>query len=402
MRLFFLALLGLISMTLTGQNSLSIMYYNLLNYPGTTAGRADTLRKIVQYIQPDMLVVNELSSEEGADIILSQSLNVYGIGHYKRALFTNGEDTDNMLFYDSTKVEISYQYEVETALRLINEYNLYVIADRPDTLFFCVYSAHLKSSQGSEEENLRLAEATAFKARLAEKTDRQNIIFGGDLNLYTSNEKAYDAITTAYDIELHDPIFTPGNWHNSSVYANIHTQSTRVAQFGGGASGGIDDRFDIMFVSTDVLTGENRLQYEKDSYTTIGQDGNRFNQSIMDPPNFSAPDSVISALYYMSDHLPIMMTLSVLDSASGVQELALAKFQIHYWLKGNMLYMEPIHQDICFKLFDISGRQLFDAEIAKGSNQIEIPNIGNGIYLLYFEDEESHEVFVSKAFLSKP
>ncbi len=401
MRLILMAFWSLFSLALMGQNSLSIMYYNLLNYPGTTAGRADTLRKILQYAPPDLLVVNELSSEEGADLILSQSLNVFGIDYYKRAAFTDGYDTDNMLFYNSTKVSLLDQYEIETELRLINEYNLFVGSPFSDTVFFSIYSAHLKASQGYDEENQRLAEVTAFKAHLAEKTSFQNIIFGGDLNLYGSNEPAYEAIMTAYDIFLHDPIFSPGQWHNNSSFANIHTQSTRVDQFGGGASGGIDDRFDIIFVSTDILSGANRIQYVKDSYITLGQDGDRFNQSLLDPPNYSAPDSVISALYYMSDHMPVMMQVDILDSASAVSDINKPHpFIVDYYICSGQMKLTSVNHTLGFKIFDLMGKEVYRSQIHKGDQSIQLPaNLNHGIYLFYFQKENSKMVYLEKTLL---
>ena len=48
---------------------------------------------------------------------------------------------------------------------------------------------------------------------------------------------------------LFDPIDRIGNWHNNSSFSDVHTQSPRTAQFGGGASGGMDDRFDFILFS---------------------------------------------------------------------------------------------------------------------------------------------------------
>ena len=107
------------------QDTLEVMYYNILNYPGSTPERVDYFKTINQYVRADIILVNEILSESGADILLQDGLNVYGSNHYNKAIFTDGYDTDNMLFYNSEKLVLYSQDTIETALRLINEYVLY-------------------------------------------------------------------------------------------------------------------------------------------------------------------------------------------------------------------------------------------------------------------------------------
>jgi len=104
-------------------------------------------------------------------------------------------------------------------------------------------------------------------------------------------------------------VSSPGNWNNNSSYASIHTQSTRSGIIGdGGSFGGMDDRFDFIFFTDDLVSGANKLTYVPNSYTAVGNDGNHFNKSINSSPiNTSAPTNVIDALYIMSDHLPIAL-----------------------------------------------------------------------------------------------
>ena len=63
------------------------------------------------------------------------------------------------------------------------------------------------------------------------------------------------------DGRLFDPIDRIGHWHNNSSYADVHTQSTRTTQFGGGANGGMDDRFDWLFVSEAILNDSSDMYY---------------------------------------------------------------------------------------------------------------------------------------------
>ena len=125
------------------------MYHNVLNFPGLSPDRADTLRKILQYSKPDVYIVNELESEVGADLILDNGLNVFGATNYSRATFIDGYDTDNGLFYNSDKLGLVDQLQLGTVLRDISVYQLYYKAPnltaQSDTIYFWFFSCHLKA-----------------------------------------------------------------------------------------------------------------------------------------------------------------------------------------------------------------------------------------------------------------
>ena len=112
----------LISFTIFSQETLKVMYYNLLTFPQTQPDRIDTLKKITNYAQPDVFVVNELNSFSGGVQILNTVLNHSGIQYYSSALFYDGPDTDNLLFYNSNKLGLISQFQIPTSLRDISEY----------------------------------------------------------------------------------------------------------------------------------------------------------------------------------------------------------------------------------------------------------------------------------------
>ena len=101
------------------------------------------------------------------------------------------------------------------------------------------------------------------------------MIVGGDFNFYYHTEPACQEILYGQGLDLIDPINQMGNWHNNSFYKNVHTQSTRSATGGyaGGAYGGMDDRFDIIFTSNDVMDGSSGIEYIANTYIADGQDG---------------------------------------------------------------------------------------------------------------------------------
>jgi PKD repeat protein len=313
-KIFLVSAIILFSHLLMAQvDNLRVMYYNLLDYPNSDPGREIYFRTVNQYLDADVILVTELKTLTGANTLLNQALNVYGTTHYQKAVYYTGDYSENLLYYNSEKLVLHSQDVIYTNLRDINEYVLYYnSADLPtthDTIFFYFYIAHLKASQGYEQD--RLAEVNQFLAHLNSIPNATNVFFGGDFNLYASSEPAYQALISNTTYVLNDPL-PAGNWHGSSTYSLIHTQSTRTADFGGGSTGGMDDRFDFILFTDDVQAGTNKVQYVSNSCKAFGNDGNHFNKALIDSPvNPNVPDSVIQALYYMSDHVPVICDLTV-------------------------------------------------------------------------------------------
>lgn len=298
------------------QDSLKITFYNLLNFPSSQQDRADTLKKILDFIQPDIFVVNELTSFNGGAIIKNNVLNSGSSNNFKSALYFNGPDTDNLLFYNQNKFELYSQQQIPTQLRDISEYVLYYknqLGIVNDTSFIYIYSIHLKAGSNSSNEELRRQEVETFKQFLVNNNRYERLIVGGDFNFYYHTEPACQEILYGQGLDLIDPINEMGNWHNNSSYNNVHTQSTRSATGGyaGGAYGGMDDRFDIIFTSNDVMDGTSGLQYILNTYVADGQDGSYFNQSINNTNNSQLPQDIARALFYMSDHLPVSLMFSI-------------------------------------------------------------------------------------------
>ena len=102
----------------SAQDTVKITFYNLLNFPAAQQDRIDTLKKVLDYIQPDIFVVNELTSFNGAGLIKNNALNVGGVNRFSSAVFYDGPDTDNMLFYDHDKFTLYSQHQIVTTLRL--------------------------------------------------------------------------------------------------------------------------------------------------------------------------------------------------------------------------------------------------------------------------------------------
>jgi len=397
MKNIFAGLLLTISLSATAQgDTVSIMYYNLLNFPSADASRTSDIKTIIQHTTPDLFLVNELQSLYGANLILTNSLNVDGVTHYSKAIFYNGTDTDNMLFYNNEKFGLIEQFQISTSIRDISEYHLYYkepnMTASSDTIHLWAYSCHLKAGSYPANEDQRETEAQVFKNYLTNLNRSGNLIIGGDFNFYSGSEAACTEILTGGNIDFNDPINLIGNWHNNSNYTSIHTQSTRgTGGNAGGSSGGMDDRFDLIFATDAIMQGSNKLQYLNNSYKAIGQDGNHFNTSVNNGANSAVPTTVANALYNSSDHLPVYMEMTV-DVVLGVQENEDLVENYQYLPNQNIVkvQLEKNNQLLNATLYDVMGQKVYSNRFVNTKNiKIDLPQLSGGVYLLQLTSEDN-------------
>ncbi|AFH49540.1 Endonuclease/exonuclease/phosphatase-like protein [Ignavibacterium album JCM 16511] len=296
----------LINLFLFAQNQHTIMTYNILNYPITdTTSRNPYFRTIFANIQPDILVVQEMISQQGVNAFLNKIL-LPNNPNYQPGTFIDGFDTDNAIFFKSNLFTFISNTPIRTALRDINEFKL-VYNITGDTLI--IYSVHLKASDSLQNELLRAAEVDSLRQRTNLLPMNTNFIVLGDFNIYRSSELAYqkllDQNSSGYVL---DPLTLTGTWNNAA-YSVYHTQSTRTRQFGDGTAGGLDDRFDMILMSQAVMDSGG-IQFIPGSYSAYGNDGNHYNDSINRPLNNAVGQLIADALHYASDHLPVIASFN--------------------------------------------------------------------------------------------
>ncbi|UCG31927.1 MAG: hypothetical protein JSU68_09700 [Phycisphaerales bacterium] len=296
--------------------ALRLVTYNILNY-SASALREGHFRTIFVVLQPDILVVQEITSQSAVNRFLSQVLNHADgpPGTYAAATFVNGPDTDNALFYRTDVLTFtSGDHEViTTTLRDIDRWKVRPVGYDASGADLYVYVCHLKASDGSENEQQRLAEATLMRNNANALPAGTNFVYTGDFNVYYSDEPAYQKLTTPGtdpDGQAFDPINSPGTWHANFFFADIHTQSPRTIDFGGGAIGGLDDRFDFILQSAS-LDDDEGMSYVFWTYKAFGQDGWHFDAAIIDPPTIPEGADMATALHEGSDHLPVALDLQV-------------------------------------------------------------------------------------------
>lgn len=396
MKRFFTGCLVLVfAIAAHAQDTITVMTYNLLNFPAQGPTRINDLEDVLQYVKPDLFICSELTSSAGATDILNNALNVGAINYYDRANWVDGPDTDNMCYFNSNKLTLHSQQQIATSLRDISHYQLYSCG-ATDTVWYDVFSVHLKASQGITNANDRLAECVQLTNYIATLPTNTNIIVGGDFNFYGANpsvEPAWNQLTVASSQQLKDPINMIGEWHANVSYKNIHTQSTRSSTNSGccgGSTGGLDDRFDFFLINNNLKNGTAGAEYVTGSYKTIGNDGNHFNKSIIESPtNSSVPSAVNTALFNMSDHLPVIMKIYTCDNSIGLEENSVVnnvtiafsgvdelKIKAHYTKEENVLA----------EVIDMKGavvhQQNFISVLGSNEFNMYIPNVQKGMYVL--------------------
>lgn len=396
MKRLYILFFVLIAMQAKGQqlDTIKVMSYNLLNFPSVSAHRIDTLKRILAYVKPDILMVCELTSGPGADAILFDALNEDGESAYDMADYITGPDTQNELYFNSDKLGLIEQNVIPTTLRDINEYVLYYkstdIETTTDTVFFYIYVCHLKASSGFEAD--RNVEVTALKTYLNSRPQAENILVGGDFNFYGSEiEPAWNTLLNGGGVILKDPLTLPGNWHADPGFAWAHTQSTRTSEFDGGAFGGLDDRFDFIFVGEDLKNYSNDALYILNSYRAIGQDGFHFNKSLIEAPaNVSEPPLIISALHSMSDHLPVYLEIEVVKEAAEISEQSQPNFEAYFDAGNNeIVFLNGDSAQLSkavFQIYSTNGQLVKTVNSISPQNRLALSDLPSGSYILKMVD----------------
>ena len=289
------------------------MTYNILNYQDENS-REDDYALIIDFIQPDLIVAQEIIGETGYSHFRSDVLDVIAPNSWASAPFTNQTAQQDIALYykDDTFTFISTSVVYTAQSSGTRDVIQWVMLHNLSGIEFNVYGVHLKASSGTSNANQRLQETTILRDHLNE-LDANFFIVAGDFNIYSNNsssEPAFDMLTGASDDNagrLFDPIDRIGHWHNNSSYSDVHTQSPRTSSFGGGANGGMDDRFDWLFVSQSILDESSSMYYVDGTYWAFGNDGNHFNDAINDGNNNSVTAEMADALHDASDHLPVYM-----------------------------------------------------------------------------------------------
>lgn len=375
------------------------MFYNLLDFPeALPANRSTILKDILNEYDPDIFMVCELQTVEGANALLNVSLNDEGF-NYLNAPFVENQsglsELQQLIFFKKKKFSLVSSEIIRTFVRDINRYTLQAKTTDEETnpLKIEIFVTHLKASTGNQNEIKRLQMVQEFTEKLETLDPNSFVIFAGDLNLYTSAEPAYQELLDPTNaIKMVDPINTPGDWHNNSSFQAVHTQSTRISSgpFNAGSGGGMDDRFDFILISENMLNNP-KLRYIEDSYKTVGNNGNCFNNSVNSEDCSGVfSETLRENLYNMSDHLPVFMELEtnqdiVLSNTGFVtneNQIQLENTLVTTFLTVHL--NESISEKTQLTIYNVLGQKVYERTIYPSEKRIDIavPNLSNGIYYL--------------------
>ena len=404
-RLGFLVVMLLTILNVSAQETFKVMFYNLLNYPLEDAvpNREDDLDFILSDYQPDLFLVCELNNSTGADNVLDITRTAI-TSNYEMATYVSNTSDDtsgdqnnlqNQLYYDSTKFILDQEIIVPTNLRDFNIYKLVLNtvdqATNPVELYIVV--CHLKASSGTINAQRRFDMVVELDNFLSSLPADSNVLLGGDLNIYTSTEPAFQLLLQdTNNITFADPADRVGSWNNNPNFVDVFTQSTRTQSGLGGSTGGFDDRFDFILTSENMLSTAT-ITYVPDSYQVYGNNGlsacynNAINSSACAIPGSQFSFDVRDALHNFSDHLPVTVSIEANVTLSNEE----------FNLSANDIYLEksvtnsnliiyinsPKYFNQSFEIFNNLGQTVKTLSLNSDSRQtFEIGDLNNGVYYL--------------------
>ncbi len=174
---------------------------------------------------------------------------------------------------------------------------------------FFMYTTHLKAGTAGSDASTRASEASLLRSNADALGEGTSIIMAGDFNVKRSTEGAYTEFLSAGSGQLQDPISSPGDWNDNSVFRSVHTQDPS-----GGA--GMDDRFDFQLLTGEFFDGAG-IDYIAGSYHAFGNNGTHALNGAITTGTGASP-GVLSALAAASDHLPVVADYEILELAEGV------------------------------------------------------------------------------------
>ena len=296
-----------------------IVDWNILNYPGNSGPTRDPYyRTVLAPIGADLVVTEEMTSQAGVNEFLASVLNTLEPGQWAAPTFIDGNDTDCELFYKPSKYQFLGQWAFYPnpldQLRLVHVYRLKPVGYASDAAEFRIYALHLKASSGSANVAQRGAEAAGLRDSLNAMPPGTHALVVGDYNVYNTGS-VEPAITNLVQPDtlgnigqLYDPLgldqVVP--WQDNLALATVWTQSpcqTSATCASGAATGGVDDRFDLILASHPFGDGQG-LDIIPGTYISVGNDGLHHNAAITDPPTIPEGAAYATALILTSDHLP--------------------------------------------------------------------------------------------------
>lgn len=311
---------------------LRLATWNVTNY---SSGRVDAFRTAIygefmgRRMAPDVLVGQEFISAAAVTNFLDILNGAVGSpGDWAAAPFIDGPDTDNALFYRTTKVTFLAQTIAAAGSTNTSDQPRHTIRYdvRPKgysgaAATLAIYSCHMKAAGSTADQQRRQVEAARIVQNVAALPAGWIPVVVGDFNMQSSNQQAWTTLTntTAGGGPFLDPIATPGSWDNNANFRFVHTQEPATQ---------MDSRFDFILFGRALADGRG-LDYRgqagvgyststwndpNHSYRCWGNDGESFNVPLRTTANTMVGPVIAQALIASvnnNGHLPVLVDLNV-------------------------------------------------------------------------------------------
>jgi len=296
--------------------ALKVVTWNVINYPpADLASRQPNLRTAIAALDPDVIMLQELMSAAGRDSFLTNVLNVVQPGQWSATSYFG--TCESAVFYKPAKVTLTFSgTAIPTAgPRDVLGVRLRLAGYASKYAEFRLYSVHFKAGNTTADSDARNLECTDLRTNMnaAVPTVTPNYLVGGDTNFYGDWEGGYQRLTESQadnDGRCFDHVSLPGTW-NQYAYRSHHSQSSCSSGCPAGwSTGGLDDRLDFFLTSPSLQDGEG-LDLVPGTAFPYGNDGQHYNSSVNSGTNYAVGPTVANALFYSSDHLPVVMVLQV-------------------------------------------------------------------------------------------
>jgi len=313
---------------------LRVVSWNITNYSG---GRTAAFQTAIfdsfngLSMQPDVITVQEVLSSGGHGAfltLLNSSPN--SPGDYAAAPWHNGRDTDSTFYFRTGTVvylgtTVVQPGNVNENPRDIMRYDFAPVGYEGESNTVSIYSLHMKAGSSSSDQARRLIEAQYIRTDAENLPAERALMVVGDFNIQSSNQGAYQEFIGTQannDGRVFDPIARPGSWQNNSTYTFVHTQDPQ-------GGGGMDDRYDQILISEDLIDGggleylgNHTVPYSNStwndpnhSFLSWGNDGTSYNVAMTTTGNTmvgaSIAQAIIDSCGGQSGHTAILLDLLV-------------------------------------------------------------------------------------------
>ena len=403
------------AMCVAQDEQVKFVTYNILNYPSSNASdntaRANAFRDIMEEIEADAIVLQELKSSSGANQLLAAlNTNTLGITYARAPIYNSYAGLGNMLFYNTAKLDFVSQTDVpqinfdvvgsfnNANPRPPTHYRMYaldpLLSTHLDTVFLDFFSTHLKAGTSSASGNVisdrdrRVNGAEDLIDYIATLPADRNVVVGGDFNFY-DDDFATDTdnngiIEPGYgELVNNGLVDVIGGWNRqTSGSVGSFTQSTRtntsdngLTNTNGGATNGLDDRFDFIFMDNNVVNNANSVAYVTNSYDEFGTPNTTFSSAL------SGSSPVKNELHLMSDHYPIVVELELYYPLSCPNKPVITAVNTNclsgsnsgeITINANVVNNNPLE-------YSIDGTNYQPTNV--------FSNLSNGVYTVYVRDQ---------------